>query len=243
MVLDLAVPTTKQDARRALAAAMISIGRASDPQAELELRQDVIETAIEVLGPDPSARRFLTACGIAAESVTPAAEPALLPEAAVQQLRTLLQTDLGVDQPALVAIEEVRGGDREGYDLTFTVAGESRRVFAIELKGTWVFAPGPIGVEDLETVTRAFRRHFETTIGMGLHLRGVPNGTVGTWRDAIVPIRTLWPDERDPYGVCDEQPLVFVMHNPMDDRRAFYCGYDPATNATEPYDTDTLERP
>ncbi len=237
-MFDQNLPTTKQGARRTLAAAMISIGRAEDPLAEFKAREEAIGTALDALGRDFSARRFLDSCGFADEGVGAAEEAPELPAAAVQELRAVLTSDFGVAEPALLAIDEVSGSALEGYDVAFSVAGETRQVFAIEHQGRWVFAPGPIGSEDLDAVTDASRRHFDQFIAMGLHLRGVSCDEIEALRGQIRPLRTLWPDERDPRDACDTSPLVFVMHNPVGCNRGLFCSYDPLSERADPYDTD-----
>jgi hypothetical protein len=229
-----AVELSDAELRRAVARAMIAIGRASDPTAALLEHEAVIRAAARRLGPESSVSRLLAALA-QARPQTPAIEPEhALPAAAAAAFAEMLADELGLDA-AKVRIIEAIGSDAEGWDFNYEQDGVLFGAFCIRHGERWVFAPGPVGREDLFAVTEAFRRHFDFTIALSLHLRGVPDAEISAARDAIQPRRALWAGERDPHGLCDTLPLVFVMQSP-DDKRTYYCGYDPITARAEPYD-------
>ena len=74
------------------------------------------------------------------------------------------------------------------------------------------------------------KRLDEVLVGRGLY------PTRSRARDAIKPLRALWPGERDPHGLCAAFPLVFVMQNASSSKRTYYCAYDPLTARAESYD-------
>jgi hypothetical protein len=216
--------------------AVIQVGRAQDPMAAFQERQETIEAAMIALGRDFNATKFLASCGVAAECLTPAAAvKPTLPNAAEVALKRMLHASFGVDDPDFVLIDEVSGGEHEGFELDFVVSGKKDHAFAIEFDGEWVFAPGPIGREDLAAVTYAARRHFDVFFGMGLCLKGYSDDQLTDLRNSVRPIRALWPNEADPERLCDSYAVVFVLHNPADRERPIFCGYDPMNEQVEPY--------
>jgi len=230
---------TEQQARRAMAAAMIAIGRATDPLAEFQRREALLNAAMDKLGRSFDARQFLRSCGLAAACVSiPLDEETHsdLPMAAERRFFELLRTDFGVRDPARVEIDEVVGGDKVGYDFTFIIDEVRYSGFAIEHRGRWVFAPGSVCTDEIDSAAAAFQRHFDFFIAVGMHERGIDDEDIRAIRAAAVPVRALWPHERDPRGLIDETPLVFVIANPTHNGKQFYCAVDPFTGAGTPYD-------
>lgn len=236
LVNEVAVIVTKQEARRILARAVVSVGRAADPLAEFKVWEQSIAEAMSALGRDFDPSGFLRNCGIAATSVSSPEGHDSLPEAAKEHLQALLARDFGIEGG--LEIIEVRGGPLEGYSLRYRAGGEVRRGFLIDVAGDWVCAPGEIGREDAEGALRGFLRHFDLTFAVGLHLRGLDDDEIDGVRAAIRPERVLGADEEDPRGLVHSYPLVFQLSNPLGNSRKFYCGYDPITEAYEAYDVD-----
>jgi hypothetical protein len=230
---------TPQQARRAMAGAMIAIGRATDPLAEFQRQEGLLAAAMDKLGRSFDARQFLQSCGLAAACVSiPLDEttPSALPRAADRRFRTLLRRDFGVRDPSAVELEDVVGGFNEGYDFTFAIAGVRYTGYAVEHDGHWVFAPGPVCTDEIATAAATFRRHFDFFIAVGMHARGVSDTAIEIARAAALPTRALWPHERDPRGLIDDIPLVFVIENATGNDRKFFCAVDPFTGEGKPYD-------
>ena len=219
-------------ARRAMAAAVVAIGRSPDPLAEFSARQAVLEAAMAMLGREFDAKKFLESCGVAADAITAPDEGTLdLPSAALDELVTQMVRYRGAD-PETVRVTDVIGGELEGYDFTLAVDGVTEPAFGIEFEGRWVFAPGPVGREDLVAVTVAFRRHFDFFIAVGMHMRGASDDAIASVRDEILPTRALPMGEADAGDLSDEFPLVFELHNPTSNGRGWFCGYDPFSGET-----------
>lgn len=223
---------TKQEAKRVLAAAVVSVGRASDPLAEFKARQASIEEAMTRLGRAFDPRAFLAACGFAGMAVSAPEAPAALPIEAREQLAALMARDFGWEGAEL-QIEHQEGGFPEGFEITFRLGDEVMSAFALPFRGRWVFAPGPVGIEDLEGVTRVFQRHLMLTSALS---HGDKAAVIKKVRGEVIPERALWPDEKDPHGLWEVYPLVFRMVNPLGDGRKLYCGYDPFADEGEGYD-------
>jgi hypothetical protein len=226
---------TDAELRRALARAMVMIGRAMNPQAALLEHENLIRAAARRLGPDSSIARLLAALATA-RAATPALEPEhQLPEAAARAFFTMLKRELNTD-PSQVQIVEAIGSDAEGWDFNYSQDGVVFGAFCIKSGEQWVFAPGPIGREDLFAMTQAFRRHFDFTVAISMNANGATDAEIEAARDAIRPVRALWEGERDPHGLCDKFPLVFTMVNATGTQRTFYCAYDPMSAKAESYD-------
>ena len=69
-----------------------------------------------------------------------------------------------------------------------------------------------------------------------MHVRGERDENIAAARDGAYPVRALWPHECDPHELAHTTPLVFVIANNGDPSRRFFCGYDPITEKSEPYD-------
>jgi hypothetical protein len=232
----------KPEARRALAAAMIAIGRAADPMAAFVDWRGTIDEALDRLGPEFDANKFLASCHAAGRgrAAPPQPQP-VLPVEAERALATMLQARFDLADPDFVGIERVTGSQAEGFDFDFMYNGKHDHGFAFEFGGQWVLAPGPIGREELVAVTYAARRHFDIFFGIGLCLRGADDDELSALRQQVRPLYALWPSERDPRGLCDSHPVVLVLHNPADRQRPIYCAYDPMTEKVTPYHQSTLD--
>ncbi len=224
---------SKREARRALAMAMVAIGRSSDPLTTFQSYENLVSAALSVLGREFDAKAFLSACGVAAEHHVPAAMQSAgagLPEDAFNALRQVLSD--------VVEVTQCIGDAEDGYEFEYRRANELHEGFAIFFHGRWVVAPGPLGREDLEEVTRAFRSHFDFFIAMTLHMRGMDDDSIAEMREHLGPARALFPHEHDPKDYTQNMPLVFAMANPTPLARRFYCGFNPLTGEATPYDAD-----
>jgi hypothetical protein len=205
------------EARRVLARASVAIGRASDPEQAFRACEAEIDQALRSLGATYDARQFLRGGAQVAEHVgTPDGARALPPQA-TRAFCTFAERKFG----ARPQIRGVTGGPGEGYTFRFNCATTEREGYAVETPDGWFFAPGPVGIEEMAAALTATQRHA------ALLMRCDPEG--------FQLERALWPEERDPHGLCARFPLVFALRH-RDAQAQFFCGYDPLTDAALAYD-------
>jgi len=228
-----------REAKRILAAAMISIGRSKDPEATLRRNEAHIRQALSQLKGKQNMDGFLRACGLAPEEPKhPLVSLHALPQAAAEHFRSIAANELGLTDSLDIA--DVFGSDTEGYDFTYATSQGRRTAFAMPYAGSWFFAPGPVGADELDAATRGFLRHYNLLIGMGLQRRGMQDNEIRQTGDRIRPTRALWPHETQPEDLIERFPLVLCMLNPITSgnfsTRRFFCGFDPVSGDTEGYD-------
>ena len=226
----------EREARRTLARIMVALGRASDPREVFDAHENELFAVLKVLGPGHPSVKVLEERGLIAASVPlietesdgvvapPSVEPAL--QAVVS----------GGERRVPVEIQSVAGSHDHGFRLGCMIDGEQRVVYALRFRGKWVFSHTTLNTDDLEIVFRAFLRHFDITFAPALSNRGMSSVEIHSIRRQLRPVRALWPTERDPRGLCDDYPQVYLLENGIGTGHSFYCGFDPDPKTVVPYD-------
>ncbi len=103
--------------RRAVARAMITIGRATDPTSALLEHEAVIRAAAHRLGPESSISRLLAALAQARPQATAVDPEHGLPDAAAAAFFAMLEGELGIAADSVRIVEAI-GSDAEGEKAT-----------------------------------------------------------------------------------------------------------------------------
>jgi len=237
-VVSMSKEAKKVVARRMLAQAVVSAGRADDPHAVLDEVEEPIQAALEVLGDDPSASRYVEAKLIHEEASHGSRNDEVNDHDLPADVVSDFEEALGEDASGL-EILRITGSDVEGFSFKFrTSTLKSTSAFALSFRSRWVFAPGPVGIEDLVAVTQNFRRHFDRALAPQMRENGAGEGEVRGARQRIAPVRALWLDEADPDDLVDTFPLVFIMTDSTELGQSCFCALEPWSDRCKSYHVD-----
>lgn len=228
------------DAKRLVEASLKDIEKAKDPQAAFDRNKRLMDAARALAGQNQTANRTLetfvtkgqNAVSTRLSQMTGAGE---LP-ADVKGQFTALMNDLGaLPVGGRVAIRDVKGDARKGFEFNYTSGPNRGTAHAIRTDDTWLLTPVKLTAADLKKATEAMHAWFDSEFAPELRESGSSAADIRAARKAMTPQYAFFPGSSDPQNLTDSYPVVLSFRNETGSDHGLYVGFNPENGDAEAY--------
>ncbi len=233
---------SEKDAKKILDAAVKHIGRSDKPKETYESNQRYVAAATVLLGQDKDAREVLESYNNVGLNAVTARLTAMtgetqLPHGAKEAFVDLMLSPYWRDEPE-VKIANIKGNERDGFELDYEVGAHKGKAFITGYEGSWISSPVKLEKKDLdlavETMQSYFDEHWAAEL---LDDYDTPADEIASMRASLLPEHVFFPHmDSDPYNYSEDYELCFGMNNPTGSDHGFYVGLDRATGNADAYD-------